>query len=112
MISKWDINFGQEIICYAVRQQIYSGGNIPSSNPKCCGGETQPFYVYNSNVKECCWNGNIAVQGSCPPQPSTTEPPTTEPPTTSPTTTPTTTLPEETTTPPELLTMPGGYGKK
>merc|ERR1712113_695086 len=91
------------------------GGSDPKPNPKCCGGETMPFYVYNSNVKECCWNGHVALQGQCPPQPTTTETPTTTNPattttkattkttttpttTTIPTTTATTTLPPTTTT--------------
>jgi len=81
-------------------QCVRTGGK---GNPGCCGGDGNPFYVYNKNVKECCANGTVALQGNCPVV-TTTPKPTTTTTSTSTTTTTTTTISTTTTTPTVKLT--------
>merc|ERR1719394_940889 len=102
--EKYDSNLSVLNSDWEPEDQCIRGQQNLKPNPKCCGGETMPFYVYNSNIKECCWNGNVALQGKCPPQPTTTKKSTTTTTTTTTTpttstysTTPTTTLPPTTT---------------
>jgi len=74
------------------------GGKVLGSQPECCGGNGNPFVVYNTLVKQCCPNGKVALHGMCPEDEE--EPETTPKPTTPETTTPVTVIP------------PGLYGKK
>jgi len=41
-------------------EECPKGGGGPNV-PKCCGGRTDPFVIYNSAVKQCC-NGTVKEQ--------------------------------------------------
>ena len=42
------------------------GGSAFKHEPACCGGNGNPFVVYNQLVKQCCTDGKVALHGMCP----------------------------------------------